>query len=40
MCCGEWTEYKLTKSHPSHDQMQIYADSNSDDQMLDNDHNK
>ena len=43
MHCGEWTEYKLTElteSYTSYDQMQIYADSDSDDQMLDNNHNK
>ena len=40
MYCGEWTEYKLIKSYPSYDQMQIYADSDRDDQMLDNSHNK
>ena len=40
MYCGEWTEYKLTKSYPSYNQMQTYADNDSDDQMLDNDHNR
>ena len=40
MYCGEWAEYKLTKSCPSYDQMQAYADSASDDQMLDDDSSR
>ena len=40
MYYGEWIENKLPKSHTSFDQTQWYADSDGDDQMLDDNRNE